>query len=67
VPATAVETVAGTSRVYVIKDNRVDERIVTTAGRVDAQVEVTSGVSKGETVASEPKGRLADGQVVKSR
>jgi RND family efflux transporter MFP subunit len=67
VPATAVETVAGTSRVYVVKDNRVEERIVTTAGRVDAQVEVTSGVSKGETVASEPKGRLADGQVVKSR
>ena len=29
VPATAVETVAGTSRVYAVKDNRIEERIVT--------------------------------------
>jgi membrane fusion protein, multidrug efflux system len=67
VPASAVETVAGTSRLYVIKDNVVDERIVTTGEKVDTKVEITSGVSKGESVASEPKGRLADGQQVKTR
>ena len=67
VPAAAVETVAGTSRVYVVKDNVVDERIVTTGERVDDKIEITSGVSKGEVVASEPKGRLSDSQQVKVR
>ena len=67
VPASAVETLAGTSRVYVVKDNTIDERIVTIGERVDAQVEITSGVAKDEKVAAEPKGRLSDGQHVKSR
>ena len=67
VPASAVETIAGTSRVYVVKDNVVDERIVTTGERVDNKIEITSGVSKGEVVASEPKGRLSDSQPVKVR
>jgi len=66
VPDAAVETVAGTSRVYVVKDNRVEERIVTLGEKVDAKVEIRTGISKGETVASEPKGRLADGQQVKT-
>ena len=34
VPATAVETVAGTSRVYVVKDGKVEERIVTLGEKV---------------------------------
>ena len=67
VPASAIETIAGTSRVYVVKNNTIDERIVTTGERVDAQVEITSGVAKDEKVAAEPKGRLSDGQHVKSR
>ncbi len=66
VPAGAVETVAGTNRVYIVKDNVVDERIVTTGEKIDGHVEITSGVAKGETVASEPKGRLTDGQQVRS-
>jgi RND family efflux transporter MFP subunit len=64
VPAAAVETVAGTSRVYVVKENRVDERIVTLGLTVGDRVEITSGVANGEIVAAEPKGRLADGQLV---
>jgi membrane fusion protein, multidrug efflux system len=67
VPASAVETIAGTSRVYVVKDGVVDERIVTTGERVDKTIEITSGVSKGEIVASEPKGRLSDSQHVTVR
>ena len=67
VPATAVETIAGTSRVYAVKDNRIEERIVTLGEKIDTQVEITSGVAKGEIVASEPKGRLSDGQQVRSR
>lgn len=67
VPSSAVETIAGTSRVYVVKNNVVDERIVTTGERVDNKIELTSGVSKAEVVASEPKGRLSDSQQVKVR
>lgn len=67
VPASAVETIAGTSRVYVVNgDARVEARIVTLGEKTDTKVEVTSGVSKGEAVATEPKGRLSDGQQVKT-
>jgi RND family efflux transporter MFP subunit len=66
VPATAVETVSGTSRVYVIKDDTIEERIVTLGERVGDQIELTSGVSKGETVAREPNGRLTDGVKVQA-
>ena len=65
VPATAVETIAGTSRVYAIKDNRIEERIVTLGEKLDSLVEITSGVAKGDVIATEPKGRLSDGQQVK--
>jgi multidrug efflux pump subunit AcrA (membrane-fusion protein) len=65
VPATAVETIAGTSRVYTVKDNKIDERIVTLGEKVNGKVELTSGVAKDEVVAAEPKGRLSDGQPVK--
>jgi membrane fusion protein (multidrug efflux system) len=67
VPASAVETVAGTSRVYVVKDGKIEERIVTTGEKLQTSIEITSGVAKGDSVASEPKGRLTDGQQVKSK
>jgi membrane fusion protein, multidrug efflux system len=65
VPASAIETIAGTSRVYVVKGDKVEERIVTSGETVGSQVEITSGLSKGETVAAEPKGRLTDGAAVR--
>jgi len=65
VPATAVETISGTSRVYVVSDHKVEERIVTTGEKVGTQIEVTTGVKSGELVAVEPKGRLTDGMTVK--
>jgi RND family efflux transporter MFP subunit len=64
VPETSVETVAGTSRVYIVKDGRIEERIVTLGETVGQDVEITSGVSEGDIVAHEPKGRLADGRAV---
>ena len=67
VPVTSVETVSGTSRVYVIKDGKVEERIVTLGERVRDQIELTSGVSAGEIVAAEPNGRLSDGAAVRVR
>ena len=67
VPAAAIETVAGTRRVYVVKGDKVEERIVTVGEPVGALVEITSGLSKGDAVAAEPKGRLADGVAVRRR
>lgn len=67
VPAAAVETVAGTSRCYVVRDTRVEERIVTVGERVGGMVEITSGLAKGESVAADPRGRLADGALVRAR
>lgn len=66
-PETAVETVSGTSRVYVIKDSKAEERIVTLGERVDGRVELTSGVARGEAVATDPRGRLVDGAAVQAR
>jgi len=65
VPATAVETVAGTSRVYVVKDGRVEERIVTLGVGVGQKVEIASGLAAGDLVATEPRGRLLDGAPVR--
>jgi RND family efflux transporter MFP subunit len=62
VPASAVETVAGTSRVYVVGGSgKAEERIVTLGERVGDRVEVASGVKAGERVAANPRGKLADG------
>jgi RND family efflux transporter MFP subunit len=67
VPSTAVETLSGTSRVYVVKGDTVEERLVTTGQSIGQQVEITSGITSGEVVASEPKGRLLDGASVRVR
>ena len=64
VPAASVETVAGTSRVYVVKDGAADERIVTLGDRVGDRVELTSGAAAGELVVTDPRGRLTDGRLV---
>jgi RND family efflux transporter MFP subunit len=62
VPASAVETVAGTSRVFVIAaNNTVEERIVSIGERVGDRVELASGVKAGERVATNPRGKLTDG------
>lgn len=62
-PADAIETIAGTSRAYILKDGHIEERIVTLAGPVGQdQVEITSGLAAGDLVARNPNGRLADGQ-----
>jgi membrane fusion protein (multidrug efflux system) len=62
VPAAAIETVAGTSRVYVVAaNNKVEERIVTLGEKVGDRIELASGVQPGEKVAANPRGKLADG------
>jgi RND family efflux transporter MFP subunit len=67
VPSASIETISGTSRVYVIKDGRVEERIVTIGDRIAERTEITSGVAAGEVIAADPKGRLTDGAAVTAR
>jgi membrane fusion protein (multidrug efflux system) len=64
VPAAAVQTTAGTSRVYVITGDHVEERIVTTGQTIDTSVEITKGLKAGERVATTNVGKLADGMKV---
>lgn len=64
VPATAVHTAAGTSRVYVLSGDHVDERIVTTGQSVDSSIEIASGLKTGERVATSNVAQLTDGAKV---
>jgi RND family efflux transporter MFP subunit len=62
VPASAVRTVSGTARAYVLAaDGTAEERVVTTGQTVGDRIEITSGVARGETVASSNVAQLADG------
>jgi len=61
VPAAAVQTAAGTSRVYVVAGDHVEERVVTVGQPVEPLVEITSGLKAGERVATAHVAQLADG------
>jgi membrane fusion protein, multidrug efflux system len=65
VPAAAVRVVSGTSRVFVIAGDRAEERLVTTGQVLDQQVEITSGLSRGEKVATASVSQLVDGVKVR--
>jgi RND family efflux transporter MFP subunit len=64
VPATAVRASAGASRVYVVKGDYVEERVVTVGQSVDQSVEVTSGLAVGERVATANVAQLTDGSPI---
>jgi membrane fusion protein, multidrug efflux system len=64
VPVSAVQTSAGTSRVFVVKGDRVEERIVTIGQTVGNQVEITNGLKSGERVATKDVAQLTDGTKV---
>jgi len=61
VPATSVQVTSGTSRVYVIAGDHVEERIVTTGETVGDLLEITKGLKTGERVATKNIAQLADG------
>ena len=61
VPASAVETVAGTSRVYVVTGDKVEERIVTT-GETVGDLRRAGHRRQGRRAGrANPRGKLADG------
>ena len=61
VPAAAVRTISGTSRVFVVATDRAEERLVTVGQPVDDLIEVTTGLKKGERVATSNVTQLVDG------
>jgi RND family efflux transporter MFP subunit len=61
IPASSVQTLSGTSRVYVVAGDHVEERIVTTGEAVGDLVEITKGLKAGERVATKNIAQLADG------
>jgi multidrug efflux pump subunit AcrA (membrane-fusion protein) len=66
VPSAAVQTSAGTSRVFVLMNDHVEERIVVTGQVVGDLVEITKGLTAGEKVATTNLGKLNDGTKIKS-
>ncbi len=68
VPAAAVITDSGVSRVFVLGAQRVAERIVALGDRYGDATEVRSGLAEGERVIVSPDRRVADGlEVSRSR
>jgi membrane fusion protein (multidrug efflux system) len=65
VPDTAVQTTAGTSRVYVVTGTRVEERIVTVGQTLDNHlIEIVGGLKAGERIATRNVAQLTDGATV---
>jgi RND family efflux transporter MFP subunit len=64
VPESAVLTQGGTSRVYVVNGDKVEERIVTIGQQIDALVEIATGLKAGEKVATKNVAQLFDGAKV---
>jgi membrane fusion protein (multidrug efflux system) len=64
VPATAVQTSGGTSRVFVIAGDHAEERVVTVGQTLDTNVEITNGLKAGERVATKNIAKLTDGAKV---
>ncbi|HKY28152.1 MAG TPA: efflux RND transporter periplasmic adaptor subunit [Pyrinomonadaceae bacterium] len=65
VPSRAVQTEAGVSRVYVIKDGRAQQRLVQLGQSESDLVEIKSGVAEGEQVATSNLDQLSDGIAVR--
>jgi RND family efflux transporter MFP subunit len=64
-PSAAVRTADGRSIVFVVRDDRVERRAISTGPPVGDQVEVLSGVSAGERVVVDGPQTLKDGDKVK--
>src|SRR5262245_58099025 len=61
VPSSAVRTISGTSRVFVVANDRAEERLVTLGQTVDDLVEIATGLKKDERVATTNITQLVDG------
>ena len=64
VPASSLVTFAGIEKVITVKDDKAQERVVTTGRRSEQMVEITSGLTEGKPVVVKP-GNLATGMPVR--
>ncbi len=67
VPASAIRTVSGTARVFVVDGDRARERVVTTGQTVGDQIEVATGLTDGERVVTTSLNQIIDGVRVVAR
>jgi multidrug efflux pump subunit AcrA (membrane-fusion protein) len=67
VPATAVQSEAGVSKLFVARNDRADLRIVQVGRELDGQLEILRGLSAGERVVSRPVEGLADGVTINQK
>jgi multidrug efflux pump subunit AcrA (membrane-fusion protein) len=65
VPARAIQTDAGVSRLFVVKDGRAQQRLVQLGQNEGDLVEVKSGVSANEQIATSNLDQLSDGIAVR--
>jgi RND family efflux transporter MFP subunit len=65
VPAAALHTSAGVSRVFSVEDGTIHERVVTVGDRIGDEVVLTGGVEGGKMVAVDHLDELADGVAVR--
>jgi RND family efflux transporter MFP subunit len=65
VPEDAISTLAGVSTVYAIEDGKARQQQVTLGARQDGLVEITSGLTGGETLATTNLSQLATGVAVR--
>lgn len=64
VPSSAVRNLAGSRRIYVVKGDRVEERVVTVGQVVGGFTEIAEGVAEGEELAGSSLNQLSDGAKV---
>ena len=64
-PTAAVQTIGGTSHVFVVNGDHVEERIVTTGQQMDPLIEITNGLKQSELVATSNVSQLIDGMKVR--
>ncbi len=64
-PNSALVSFAGVERVYLVKDNALDDRIVKTGRRIGERVEVTDGLKDGDLVVATANEKMTKGQKVR--
>lgn len=65
VPETAVFEQHGKQNVFVVKDGRLEQRVLQTGPRVEGRIAIVRGVVPGERVVTAPSPNLSNGQAVK--
>lgn len=65
VPESAVRTATGRSRVMVVENEQITERLVDTGERNAGWIEIRNGINKGESVVIEPAAGAVDGARIK--